>query len=154
MADHQKRHQTLLYLYSTTMKQGIKRTSLTEETLGISVTRSQRMSLLNLQVSFVLCHSKTSGIGKSETTAFQQLDVHERKKICQTQTQRKYQISTAASILPKTWLSLTIRVKFTHANIKSSHHLPEQVKLRDVSPSHLHIHKGFSNGSFSNRWCP
>lgn len=147
MADHQNRHQTLLSLHLTLMQQGITRTALMEQTLGISVTRSQRISLPNLQVSVGYCHSRTSGIGKSETTVFHQLDLHEGKKICRTQTLRKYQTFTAASIMPKIWLSLTTSVKNNrHAiylrrkscvTLGKSMKNPEHKKVRLVTKSRL-----------------
>ena len=133
MADHRNRHQTPLFLYLTKMQQGITRTALMEETLAISVTRSQRMSLLNLPVSFAVCHLRRSGIGESERTAFQQLELHERKKICRVQTLRKHQTAIATSILPKTWLSLTTRVKFTRGTITRSTWASTLAKLRDVN---------------------
>ena len=114
-------------------QQGITRTPLMEMTLGTRGTLSQRMSLPNPQVSFGSCHSRRSGIGKSET-AFQQLDVHERKRLCRAQTLRKHQISTAASTLPKTWLSMTINVNFANGVTRYSWG-GDVVWLKDNLPS-------------------
>lgn len=115
-------------------QQGITRTPLMEMTLGTRGTLSQRMSLPNPQVSFGSCHSRRSGIGKSETIAFQQLDVHERKRLCRAQTLRKHQISTAASTLPKTWLSMTINVNFANGVTRYSWG-GDVVWLKDNLPS-------------------
>lgn len=168
MADHQNRHQMLLFLYLTMKQQEITRTPLMEMNLGTRGTLSQRMSLPNPQVSFGSCHSRRSGIGKSETTAFQQLDVHERKRLCRAQTLRKHQISTAASTLPKTWLSMTINVNFANGVTRYSWG-DNVVWLKENwrSPSELNVHWDllvyfystrksdlWPNRSFSKRWRP